>query len=123
MKCDNCGAEMDREEAREHLGRVICEDCYMDVLSPVRTCDPWSTHSAKSFGDQPEGQAPLTGIQRKILDILEETKGCDKAVLLGKIKPELSPKELERELSTLHHMEKVGARREGDRVVWLLWPR
>ena len=50
MKCDRCSAAVQEGEEREHHGEILCEDCYMDVLSPAKACDPWAVHSAKSFG-------------------------------------------------------------------------
>ena len=38
------------------------EDCYMDVLSPVRACDPWAVHSAKSFEKHSGNTGSLTPI-------------------------------------------------------------
>ena len=75
MKCTRCGAAIEHGEGREHLNQIICEDCYMDVLSPMRTCDPWSTHSAKSFEKHAGDVTPLTSVQSKILNILKETGG------------------------------------------------
>jgi hypothetical protein len=34
MKCEGCGAAVSPGDEREHCGQVLCEDCYMDVLSP-----------------------------------------------------------------------------------------
>lgn len=41
MQCDRCKNVIEEGEEREHAGRILCEDCYMDALSPARTCDPW----------------------------------------------------------------------------------
>ena len=27
---------------RDFHGQLLCDDCYMDALSPARTCDPWA---------------------------------------------------------------------------------
>jgi len=40
MVCDRCRVEIDAGEEREIHGRLVCEDCYMDLLSPTRNCDP-----------------------------------------------------------------------------------
>ncbi len=49
MKCDRCSQTIDPNEAQEHFGQNLCEDCYMDALSPAKTCDPWAVHSAQSL--------------------------------------------------------------------------
>lgn len=46
MACSRCGTSMAAADARDYAGQVICEDCYMEALSPLRTCDPWAVHLA-----------------------------------------------------------------------------
>jgi len=121
MKCSRCGAEIEPGEEKEHLGQVLCEDCYMDVLSPIRACDPWSVHSAKVFENNYGGSDLLTPIQSKILSILKETGGLESQGLLEKLDDNLTLKELERELAVLRHMEKIGGERKKDRIIWRLW--
>ena len=29
--------------------KKLCDDCYMDALSPTKTCDPWAVYTAKSI--------------------------------------------------------------------------
>jgi hypothetical protein len=106
---------------RRHLGKTLCEDCYMDALSPVRSCDPWSTHSAKSFEKHMADMITLTSIQSEIIHILKDTGGAGEQILLEKLDDRLSPAELGRELSTLRHMEKIGGQRQGDQMIWQLW--
>jgi hypothetical protein len=45
----------------------------------------------------------LTPIQSEILLILKETGGIEPQALLGKLKPKLTQKELEREFAALRH--------------------
>lgn len=121
MKCQRCGYEIEPGEEREYLDQIICEDCYMEALSPARTCDPWAAHSAKSFEKHAGNAGMVTPIQSKILNILKETGGIESHDLHRKIEDELPLEELERELATLHHMEKIGGERKGDRMIWQLW--
>ncbi len=55
IACQRCGSSIPKGEDREYFGKILCEDCYMDAISPTRTCDPWAVHSAKSFGDATGG--------------------------------------------------------------------
>ncbi len=121
MNCGLCGNDIPPGEEREHLGKAICEDCYMDTLSPVRTCDPWATHSAKSFERQAGNTGLLTSVQSEILRILEQTGGADSKVLLKKLNGKLAYKKLERELAALRHMERIGGVRKHDRIIWHIW--
>ena len=47
MNCDKCQSPILENEAHEHCGQTLCDECYMDALSPARSCDPWAIHSAK----------------------------------------------------------------------------
>ena len=66
MKCDRCREDMEEGEERELHGRALCEDCYMDTLSPAKTCDPWAVHSAKSFSKEEGSNVGITETQSKI---------------------------------------------------------
>jgi len=118
MKCARCEASIPDGEEREHLGRILCEDCYMDALSPAKACDPWAVHSAKSFGTERGGRFELTDRQKKILEILHETGGAPPEHLVERLN--ISPMDLEREIAALRHMEKVrGELREGKKYLKL----
>jgi hypothetical protein len=93
----------------------------MDALSPVRTCDPWAVHSAKSVVARAGDAEILTPVQSEILRILEETGGIEPTRLLQRLGGNLSAKDLEREFSALRHMEKARGEKREDRVVWRLW--
>lgn len=121
MECDSCHAKIEPGDEKQHLGQTLCEDCYMDVLSPVKTCDPWAVHSAKSFEKHAESPPTLTPIQSEILSILKETGGIEPQALLLNLTGKLTQKELEREFAALRHMEKARGEKRGDRVVWRLW--
>ncbi len=119
MNCEKCGDPIEKGEEREYHGQVLCEDCYMDTLSPARACDPWAVHSAKSFINGSTGDTPLTGIQRRIIDILMETGGIEPGILVERL--QVKPADLEREIAALRHMEKVrGELREGKKFL-ILW--
>lgn len=49
MKCDKCNCFIEKGEEAKHLNQILCEDCYSDVLSPVKTCDPWAVYTAQSM--------------------------------------------------------------------------
>lgn len=120
MRCNQCEALIDQGEQKEHNGRVLCEDCYMDALSPAKACDPWAVHSARML-EAHGGGAGLTPLQSEILRILEETGGLEPPALLARLSKELTMPQLEREFAALRHMEKArGERREG-KVYLRVW--
>jgi DNA-directed RNA polymerase subunit RPC12/RpoP len=44
--CAKCNKEVEKQQGYEYQGKLSCEDCYMDILSPPKACDPWAVHSA-----------------------------------------------------------------------------
>jgi hypothetical protein len=120
MKCDRCQSAIEPGEDKDHCGQVLCEDCFMDALSPARACDPWAVYSAKSL-EQHRGSSPLTPIQAEIIRILKETGGIEPMALVEMLQGKLTYGEFEREFAALRHMEKArGERREG-KVFVRLW--
>ena len=117
MNCERCGDEIESGEEREHFGRTLCEDCYMDALSPVKSCDPWAVYAAKSIPKTNE-QASLSDIQARILSVLKETGGLEPGHLVERMG--VKPTDLERDLAALRHMEKIRAElRDGKRFITL----
>ena len=118
MKCDRCKETIEQGEERELHGQTLCEDCYMDALSPARMCDPWAVHSAKSLSKAGGGNLEINETQAKILRILKETGGAEPRIISERL--QLRPSDLEREIAALRHMEKVrGELREGKRIIRL----
>ncbi|UCF93260.1 MAG: hypothetical protein JSW39_03615 [Desulfobacterales bacterium] len=118
MQCVRCHQRIEKGEEKEHHGQVLCEDCYMDALSPARACDPWAVHSAKSFERQKAGPVELNATQQKILDILKDTGGIPPGALVERL--QIKPADLEREIAALRHMEKVrGELRQGQKFIRL----
>ncbi len=116
MNCDRCDCLIEKGEETEHLGQLLCENCYMDALSPAQTCNPWAVYAAKSMAD--EGFT-LTKLQENILQILRETNGVAPEVLSEKLDLKLS--DLQREIATLRHMEKIRAAMKDGKKVIRLW--
>ena len=118
MKCDRCSEDISAGEDREHHGQVLCEDCYMDALSPAKACDPWAVHSAQSFAKSKGGALELNEIQKSILDILKETGGVEPSDIIRRLG--IDPADLEREVAALRHMEKLrGELRDGKKYLTL----
>jgi hypothetical protein len=116
MNCNRCGESIPDGDEMEHYGQVLCEECYMRALSPARACDPWAVRSAQTLLKLDNGYLDLSETQAAILRVLHETGGVEVVVLGEKLQIKLP--ELERELATLRHMEKVrGQMRSGKKIV------
>lgn len=113
MKCQQCGAAMEPDEAREFDGKDICEDCYIDALTPAKSCDPWATYTASRLDTQelsPGQEAILACIDQKGEATLEEL-----LAYTG-----LDEKDLIREFASLRHMELASAaQRPGNQKVFV----
>ncbi len=116
MNCDRCGESVEVGDEKAYNSETLCDDCYMDVLSPTRICDPWAVRHAKLSQDS---ESDLTTVQHEIIKILTDTGGAEMAVLEAKLG--LKAKEVERNLAALRHMEKIKARPENGRKVFCLW--
>jgi hypothetical protein len=118
MTCEKCGDAIEKGEQRELHGQILCEDCYMDALSPPRSCDPWAVHSAKSFMKEGGKDPGLNPTQVKILEILSESGGVEPKILVERL--QIKPSDLEREIASLRHMEKVrGELKDGKKIICL----
>ena len=107
MQCKKCGAIIPENDEHEFHGQMICEDCYMVALSPAKACDPWAVYSAKSFSEKSGPETNITEIQSEILQVLKTTGGIEPEKLSERL--QIKPSDLEREIATLRHMEKLRA--------------
>jgi hypothetical protein len=121
MRCDDCNATIEPDELREHLGRKLCEDCYMVACSPMKTCDPWAVHSAKTYEQHAGDDRLLTPLQKELLQLLKDEGPLEPSVVQQKLEGRHSPEDLERAFAALRHMEKVRGEKQGQRVLWRLW--
>lgn len=112
MKCERCGIEFPVEEKNEHNGQTLCEDCYMDVLSPSRSCDPWSQRSAQNTMNTDVTAMKTSELQDKIMLEIAANGGIQVEELAEKLFIKVT--DLEREIVALHHMEKVSSEKRED---------
>jgi len=119
MNCEKCKNVIEEQDGREFHGQMICEDCYIDALSPAKACDPWAVYGAKSFVKEGGNDSNITETQSKLLRILKETGGAEPEIILEKLK--IKPSDLEREVATLRHMEKLRAEMRAGKKIFCLW--
>jgi len=120
MECAKCKAVIEKGAEQYRYSQALCEDCYMDALSPARACDPWAVHSAKSFAKEQGGRLSLSDIQKKILEILKESGGIEPHILSEQV--QMRHSDLEREIAALRHMEKLrAALRDDGKKILVLW--
>ena len=116
MRCDKCRAEVSAEEKFEHSGHTLCEDCYLDIVTIPKTCDPWAVHSAKSTPQLSDG---LTAEQQELFDLIQKSG----PLTVEEICTELSidSNEFRRNFAILRHMELARGFKKGDQVYYTLF--
>ncbi len=115
MICARCQKDFPAEDLVAHGSQMVCEDCYMDMVSPLKACDPWAVHAAK--GQVGNGEPQLLPLQEKMVNWIREhgqTRPADLAAALG---VELA--ELEKNFAILRHMELLrGCKGDDGQVYW-----
>jgi len=119
FQCGKCSKKIEKQQGYEYQGNLYCEDCYMDILSPPKACDPWAVHSAQTFLRGKDKLSTLTPLQRKIVDYIGK-KG-EAAVEEMVTDLNLTEEEFRREFAALRHMEILRATKRGDKVYYLLF--
>jgi hypothetical protein len=118
MQCEKCKIDITAGEDRQLHGQHLCEDCYMELLSPAKACEPWAVYSAKSFAKNQDYESQLTPLQKEILAVLRKDGPAEPGTIVARL--QIKEPDLEREIATLRHMEKIrGEIKEGKRVIRL----
>ena len=115
--CEKCGKEI--KERYEYLGRSYCEDCYMDILSPPKGCDPWAVYAAKCSLQGNDKFSTLTPLQHRIVDYVKakgEVTAKDLTEHLG-----LTEEEFKREFAVLRHMEVLRGTKREESILYTLF--
>ncbi|MBN2233195.1 MAG: hypothetical protein JW781_10315 [Deltaproteobacteria bacterium] len=114
-KCEKCGAAVDAGELVEHSGQHLCEDCYMDRVSPLKPCDPWAVHNAR--GAKNLATPELLPLQRLMLDAVTAAGAMAPDDLAARL--DVQRPELDKQFAVLRHMELLrGFKGDDGRVYW-----
>lgn len=117
-ECARCSREIEKSQCYEYRGNVYCEDCYMDILSPPKACDPWAVHSAQTFLKGKDKLSTLTLVQLKIVNYIKEKRGATLEEMMEGLR--LTEAELRREFAVLRHMEILRATKKGGKILHTL---
>jgi len=68
MVCEKCGAQVQETEIFTYGDSNLCEDCYMEIISVPKTCNPMSVRSARLTREMlgQKGVCELLPIQEQI---------------------------------------------------------
>ena len=118
-QCGKCNKEIEKQQGYEYQGNLFCDDCYMDILSPPKACDPWAVHSAQTFLKGKDKLSTLTPLQLKIVHYIRERGEATIEEIIKILN--LTEDELRREFAVLRHMEILKASKKGDKIFYLLF--
>lgn len=111
MECTRCKQPIPEGESCNYHGKILCEDCYIQAVEPLRTCDVAAVHSAKTHRAM-SGQTGTEGLTEQQKNIFEYVKKHGKATkqeLIGTFG--LSALELDKLVAVLRHCELIKARK------------
>ena len=116
VKCQKCQREVPEEETHQHLGETLCDDCYIDAMSPAKACDPWAVYSATRTRQSAglSGVEGLTPLQKDVCQFINDRGKATPAEVMEKFN--FSQRELENAVATLRHCELVRGQKDGDKV-------
>lgn len=116
MKCSRCGKELTEQQAYVYQGRVMCEDCVMDVGLTLKQCDPWASYvdTAARLRRGMTGTAGLTEAEARLYDLVAASGKLTREEAMKQLG--LSSQELEELLLSLFHSELVKESGEAGQV-------
>lgn len=71
MICSNCNIAIPEGWAHEHDNKILCEECFVDMLPPARFFDPWVIANPQYFAAD-SADMVQTDNSRTIIQVLEE---------------------------------------------------
>ena len=116
-QCSKCLKTLAKIVWYEYQGKVFCEDCYMDILSPPKACDPWAVHSAQTFLKGKDKLSTLTPLQVRIVDYIRGKGEAAMEEIVTNLN--LTEEEFRREFASLRHMEVLRATKKGEKILYL----
>ena len=109
MQCEKCEGTIPEEEVFRHGGKNYCEDCFVELRSVPKTCDPMAVRSARLTREimGQGGENGLLPLQRQIYQHVKEAGKAKREEITQKF--DLSQEELEKHVAVLRHCELIRA--------------
>ncbi len=123
MICKQCNNEIPEGEQMQYAGQIICEDCYVEMIEPPRTCDVAAVYSAKQARKMAghEGTDGLTELQKDIYNFINTEGPVTHAQIMQKFG--LSKLQLDKLFATLRHCELVRGFRDNGQIFITIWEK
>jgi hypothetical protein len=116
MKCHRCQREIPEGESFGYFGEVLCDDCYIDVMSPTKACDPWAVYTATRARESAgvTGANGLTPQQKEIYEFIKREGRVTAEDIQAKFN--LAQRDLENLFATLRHCELARGQKEDGKI-------
>lgn len=113
MICERCKETIPEGEEMNHMGKTLCEDCYVEAIEPPRTCDVAAVHSAKIARKMAGhvGTDGLTNLQKDIYDYVKANGRAKPEELMKKF--QLPKWQWDKNMAVLRHCELLKAQKDG----------
>ena len=119
MECAKCAHPIPEGESCDHFGNVLCEDCYIQAIEPLRTCDVAAVHSAKTHRAMAgqTGTEGLTVLQKGIYEYVVAQGRTTKPALCEAFA--VTALEVDKQMAILRHCELLKGRKIED-VIYMV---
>lgn len=121
MECSRCAVSVADDDMYDYYGQKVCENCYMYLLNPPKSCDPTAVTAAVTSRKQAgqTGTEGLTALQQKICEIVSEKGKITRRDLCQQL--DLPDTEIEAQLAVLRHCELIRGFKDKDLVYLTTW--
>ena len=121
MICQKCNCDILAGDEVSHKGQLLCEDCYIEMLEPPRTCDVAAVYSAKMARQAAgqEGTDGLTEQQKAVYEYIKDSGPVTHDQIIEQF--QLTRMQLDKIFPILRHCELVRAFREDGKVFVTVW--
>ena len=119
MQCQRCQCEIMESESLKHHDETLCEDCYIDAVSPAKACNPWAVYLATRTRETSglKGIEGLTSIQQEVYEFIKSKEKVTAAEIMTNF--HIKQPELENIYATLRHCELVKGQKDNDKVYFV----
>jgi predicted HTH transcriptional regulator len=116
MKCSRCGGEILDDEGHPYQGKILCDECYAEVISTEKTCDPWATFLSGKTRERAgqKGEEGLSPIEKKIYEFIRNQGRTTRGEVMTKLG--ISMDDLAPQLNVLMHAKLITEHGEGDQM-------
>ncbi|MCR3922281.1 MAG: hypothetical protein NUK65_07180 [Firmicutes bacterium] len=121
MRCARCQDDILEGDECIFREQTLCEDCYIGAVQTPKTCDVAAVYTAKKHREATgqTGTDGLSQLQKEIYNYIAEHGQATKDELLSIFK--IPAWDLEKQFTVLRHCELCKGKKDGERIVFVLF--